>query len=126
MTYYRTESRRAKAAYFRVKVVQIAVGAVIPVIAASGVTGWITASAAAIPVVAEGIQQLYQWHSNWLRFRSTAEALKTEKFLYAAQVGPYAGPSRQDVLAERITAILDKETADWAATASGEGELEAR
>ncbi len=122
LTYYRCESRRAKRAYFRVKVVQIVVGATIPVLAASGVAGWITACVAAIPVMAEGVQQLFQWHGNWLRARSTAEALKNEKFLYLAEAGPYAAATRRAIFAERVTALVAKETGDWAASAGSDME----
>ncbi|MBF6087189.1 DUF4231 domain-containing protein [Nocardia cyriacigeorgica] len=121
LTYYRRTSRRSKRMYMGVKVVQIAVGAVIPVLAATGVASGVTASMAAIPVIAEGIQQLFQWHTSWLRSRATAQALKTEKFLYAAQAGAYATTNRKTVLAERVTAITDKETAEWVTT-SGDTE----
>ncbi|MQY27386.1 hypothetical protein NRB56_29690 [Nocardia sp. RB56] len=98
--------------------VQIVVGAAVPVLAAAGATGWVTAAVAAVPVVAEGIQQLFQWHSTWLRCRSTAEALKTEKFLYATEAGPYADGTRSSLLAERITAITGKEADGWAESAA--------
>ncbi|WP_406230469.1 DUF4231 domain-containing protein [Nocardia sp. NBC_01009] len=122
LNYYRSRSRTAKTAYLRVKLVQIVIGAAVPVLAASGVTGWVTAAVAAVPVVAEGIQQLFQWHSTWLRCRSTAEALKTEKFLYITEAGPYAEGSRSTLLAERITRITGKETDDWAESNKSEFE----
>jgi hypothetical protein len=120
LNYYRSRSSQAKSAYLRAKLVQIVIGAVIPVLAASGVTGWVTAAIAAIPVVAEGVQQLFQWHSTWLRCRSTAEALKVESFQYEAQVGPYTSSDRRVLLAERIAAITDRETSEWASSSRGE------
>src|SRR4051794_10736320 len=41
-------------------------------------------------VVIEGLQQLYQWHENWLSYRATCEALDRERYLYLASAGPYA------------------------------------
>ncbi|MGO4615554.1 DUF4231 domain-containing protein [Nocardia sp. 2YAB30] len=120
LNYYRFRSSQAKSAYLRVKLAQIVVGAAIPVLAASGVTGWVTPATAAIPVVAEGIQQLFQWHSTWHRCRSTAEALKVESFLYEAQVGPYTSSDRRALLAERLAAITDRETSEWASSSKGE------
>ncbi|MFE2961141.1 DUF4231 domain-containing protein [Nocardia tengchongensis] len=114
LTYYRTEAKKAKVSYRSVKLVQIVVGVVIPVLAAAGATGWITAAVAAIPIAAEGVQQLFQWQSNWLRFRSAAEALKTEIFLYQAEVEPYENANRLSVLAERTTKITREESAEWA------------
>ncbi|MFI6774240.1 DUF4231 domain-containing protein [Nocardia sp. NPDC050412] len=97
-------------------------GAAVPVLAASGVIGWVTAAVAAVPVVAEGIQQLFQWHSTWLRCRSTAEALKVENFLYMTDAGHYADGGRSTLLAERIAAITGKETDDWAESSKSEVE----
>ncbi|MBF6229362.1 DUF4231 domain-containing protein [Nocardia abscessus] len=113
LDYHRSKAKKAKTFYLSIKLVQIIVGALVPVLAAAGATGWVTASVAAIPVAAEGAQQLFQWHSNWLRSRSAAEALKMESFLYQAQVGPYAGGDKRAVLAERTARISADESADW-------------
>jgi hypothetical protein len=44
-------------------------------------------------VVLEAVQQLFQ--INWVLYRSTAEALIHEKYLYLSGAGPYAGADRQ-------------------------------
>ena len=113
--WYRTSSRRAQNAYKRVKLGQIAVGAVVPVLAAVEVAGWVTAMVAATVVIAEGAQQLFQWQSNWTLYRSAAETLKREQFLYVSEAGPYTGADRRRVLAERVEAVLSNEHTRWAA-----------
>jgi hypothetical protein len=35
------------------------------------------------------LHQMNQYHSNWITYRSTAEALKREKHLFLATAGPY-------------------------------------
>jgi len=115
LRWYRTSSRRAQNAYKRVKFGQIAVGAVVPVLAAVGALGWVTAVVAATVVVAEGAQQLFQWQSNWMLYRSATETLKRERFLYLAEAGPYTGDDRRKVLAERIEGVLANEHTQWAA-----------
>ncbi|WP_433206683.1 DUF4231 domain-containing protein [Nocardia sp. CA-107356] len=112
--WYRSRGAWAQSAYKRVKVAQIVVSAVVPVLAAAGVTGWVTACVAAVVVIAEGVQQMFQWQSTWLLYRGTAEALKRERFLYVSEAGPYTGPERRRVLAERMDAIMAGETASWA------------
>jgi hypothetical protein len=75
---------------------------------------WVTGGLGAIVVVVEGIQQLAQFEANWINYRSTAEALNSEKALYLAQAGPYASarhPSR--MLAERVEALLSQEHVKW-------------
>ena len=115
LDWYRHKSHNAQTAYKRVKFGQIVVGSIIPVIAAAGVPGYLTAIVAATVVVAEGAQQLFQWHTHWLLYRSAAEELKHEDFLYSIQSGPYSGSDRRTVLAERIEAVTGREHATWVA-----------
>ncbi|MFI5501069.1 DUF4231 domain-containing protein [Nocardia asteroides] len=122
LEYYGRSADQAKNAYKRVKLAQITIGAVIPVLAAAGVTGWVTASVAAVPVIAEGSLQLFQWHSHWLRWRSAAEALKKERLLYVAGIGHYSGDDRREVLAARVVVLIEQETSDWATTRSSESD----
>jgi putative flippase GtrA len=99
--------------YKRVKLSQLVVGAAIPVVACLGLPSAIIATLAAFVVVAEGVQQLCQWHTNWVLYRSTAEALKHEKYLYLATAGPYSGDDRHRVLAERLEGLVSQEHAKW-------------
>jgi Protein of unknown function (DUF4231) len=65
--------------------------------------------------VLEGLQQLNQYHANWLNYRSTCEALKHEKYLSLAKAGPYAAAIDPRVLlAERIESLVSQEHAKWA------------
>src|SRR5690348_8691981 len=89
--WYDRKSQAAQHAYKRVKLAQLAVGAAVPVVAAVSGARLVTAGLAAFVVVAEGAQQLYQWQTNWVLYRATAESLKHEKYLYLACAGPYAG-----------------------------------
>jgi hypothetical protein len=113
LRWYDRKSGVAQRAYKRVKLVQLVIGAAVPVAAALSGPAAITATLAAIVVVAEGAQQLYQWQTNWVLYRATAEALKHEKFLYLAQAGPYSGADRHQVLAERLEGLVSQEHAKW-------------
>jgi hypothetical protein len=65
----------------------------------------------------EGLQQLNQYHQNWITYRSTAEALKHEKFLFLSTAGPYAAASNPNsLLAERIESLVSQEHAKWASS----------
>lgn len=64
----------------------------------------------------EGLQQLNQYHQNWITFRSTAEALKHEKFLFLSTAGPYAEATNPTaLLAERVESLVSQENAKWTA-----------
>ncbi|MFI6170651.1 DUF4231 domain-containing protein [Nocardia sp. NPDC051052] len=112
LRWYSTNGAQAQRMYKRVKFAQIAVGAAVPVVALSAPAG-LTASIAALVVIAEGAQQLFQWHTNWLRYRGTAEALKREKYLYLTASGPYRSPDRRSILVERVEGVVGNENTGW-------------
>ncbi|MHC6591591.1 DUF4231 domain-containing protein [Arthrobacter sp. C152] len=47
----------------------------------------------------EGAQHLYQFQERWITYRSTAAALKHERYLYLAKAGPYLRAGRHQQLA---------------------------
>jgi hypothetical protein len=96
------------------KVCQIVTAAAIPVAAAAGSPAWLMGGGGALIVVLEGLQQLQQYQQNWTTYRSTCERLKHEKFLFAAEAGPYAAAPRPDaLLAERVEGLVSQEHAAW-------------
>ena len=122
LRWYDTKSQSCQRVFKRTKLLQLVIGAAVPVLALIEVHAGITASFAAVVVVLEGSQQLYQWQSNWILYRSTAEALKHEKFLFIAGAGPYGGDNRGVVLAERTEGLVSQEHAKW--TEAGQAQPE--
>jgi hypothetical protein len=101
--------------YKSLKILVIFASALIPLLSGLSVipTAVIGGLGALIAIV-ESIQQVGQYHSNWISYRSTAEALKHEKFLYLAGAGAYAGVANATaLLAERIEALVSQENAKW-------------
>jgi hypothetical protein len=98
------------------------------VVAAIGVRAAVPAALGASVVVLEGLQQLNQYQQNWTTYRSTAEALKHEKYLFLALAGPYAGAaSSSKLLADRIEGLISQEHAKWvSAREEAANELERR
>ena len=67
-----------------------------------------------IVVVLDSLQSIYQFQSNWIIYRSTAEALKHEKYLWCAKAGHYLNAENPEaLLAERIGALISTENAKW-------------
>jgi Protein of unknown function (DUF4231) len=55
-----------------------------------------------------------------LDYRSSAEALKHEKYLFLASAGPYAAAENpRALLAERVESMVSQEHAKWAAGQEG-------
>jgi hypothetical protein len=117
ITWYEDRSARNQRHYKILKIVVVAVAASIPVLSATsfppispdGVPKWVLGVLGALIAVIEGIQQVYQYHANWMSYRATCEGLKREKFLYLAQAGPYAVAQRDARLAERVEAVLKQD-----------------
>jgi hypothetical protein len=126
LDWYERRSLQAQRAYKRVKLIELVVAAAVPVLAGLRAPAAVTAAFAAVVVVLEGVQQLFQWQTNWLQYRSTAEALKHEKFLYEAGAEPYNDSAARQRLAERIEALLVKEHGQWEHSQQGRRSAEER
>jgi Protein of unknown function (DUF4231) len=92
-------------------------GAAVAVLAAADAPSAVTAALAACVVVLEGVQQVFQFHPNWIIHRTTAETLRQNAFAYLARVGAYASAeSRRDRLAQFMRDVTTNENASWTST----------
>ncbi|WP_138733741.1 DUF4231 domain-containing protein [Modestobacter excelsi] len=113
LDWYDRKSSSAQRAFTRLKVVELFIAAAVPVVAGAGGSTLLIATLGAAVLVLEAVQQLFQWQTNWVLYRSTAEALKHEKYLFLSSAGPYASADRLRVLAERIEGLISQEHAKW-------------
>jgi hypothetical protein len=116
ISWYDRRSGDNQRRYKWLKLLEIAVVASLPVVAAVHSPVWVTGGLAAVVVVLEGAQHLFQFQLNWITYRSTAEALKHERYLYLAKAGPYAADDRHAQLAERLEGLISQEHAQWTAS----------
>jgi hypothetical protein len=115
--WYDRKSGGNQKAFKFLKICTISAAALIPLFAKINGMSWVTAGLGILIVILEGLQQLYQYHSNWISYRSTCEALKHEKFLYLGKAGMYAAANDPHaLLAERIESLVSQEHAKWAST----------
>jgi hypothetical protein len=119
IVWYDGKSRQNQRLYKWLKLLEIAVAAALPVVAGVGSPVWVTGGLAAVIVVLEGAQHLYQFHERWIGYRSTSEALQHERYLYLARAGPYRDEGRHAQLAERVEALISQEHAKWLASHQG-------
>jgi hypothetical protein len=115
IAWYGRKASYSQQRYKAIKVGQIVVAALVPVLAAvPGAPRWSLGALGAVVVILEGFQQLFQYQQNWIAYRSTCESLKHEKFLYLADAGPYARTHHKDaMLAERVEGLVSRETSRW-------------
>jgi len=116
INWYDRKSGDNQRRYKWLKLLELAVAAALPVVAGIGSPVLVIGALAAVIVVLEGAQHLYQFQEHWITYRSTAEALKHERYLYLAEAGPYLGEDRHRQLAERIEGLVSQEHAKWTAS----------
>jgi len=119
LNWYAAKSTRNKTWFQTLKIVTIVSAALIPVLSTGGIPHGSQASAGlgVLIAVIESLQQLKQYHDNWINYRATEAALKHEQYLYLARAGPYRGvDSPQPLLSERVEAIVSLEEKGWVST----------
>lgn len=117
LSWYDTKSVENHKWYKWLKVAEIIAAAIIPFTAAFNGLGILTGILGVLIVIFIGIQSLNQYHDNWISYRSTAEQLKHEKYLWLSKAGPYKDANNLEVvLAERVESLISREHAKWEAT----------
>jgi hypothetical protein len=112
--WYGDASERNKRWHFGLKLVGLGAAAALPVLSVMPAASTVIAGLGALILVLEGVQQLFQYQQSWMSFRSTAEDLKHEKYLFIASGGPYQTAKRPvGLLAERAEARIARESQRW-------------
>ncbi len=124
LQYYDKKASRNERMFKRLKKATLTISVMIPLSAVfsakyGAITGIIAGTLGAMIALLEGLQQLNQYQQNWISYRSTAEALKHEKFLFLSSAGPYANPAEPQKtatvqLAERVESLVSQEHSKWA------------
>jgi hypothetical protein len=106
---------KARIAYQTLKMLSILLAAAVTVLAATNARPVVTACFGAAIVVTEGTQQLFKFHTNWLRYRVVTESLREHGILYAAGMAPYDGDAKaaQAKLSTVLQAVIEDERNQW-------------
>jgi hypothetical protein len=117
--WYEKKSITNKKWFLNLKVLEIALSLCIPFLAA-----YITNSGSPLKVIVgsigviiasiEGIMTLVKFQENWFEYRTVAESLKLEKFLYLAKAGPYLDNNQSySLFVERFESLISNSTKKW-------------
>ena len=100
------------------RLAEILCAALIPFLAASGDKipyGSLFTGVLGIAIaVSTAASSLFKFHENWIEYRTTAEQLKHEKFLYLTSIKPYDDSEKFSVLVQRVEGLISKENSSWA------------
>ncbi len=116
ISWYDRRSGYNQKVYKILKFATVAFAAIVPVAAGLGAPAWVTGGLGVLVILVEAVQQMNQYHHNWISYRSTCESLKHEKYLFVATAGPYASAENPlRMLAERVESLVSQEHAKWVA-----------
>jgi len=118
LKWYDSKSVECQKYYKRLKLLQVGLAVLIPITAQlpTNFSIWLTALSGTAIAFLEGWQQLGQYSTLWVTYRSTAERLKHEKYLFLSEAGPYKSMNDSDRLvnlAERVEEHVSTEHANW-------------
>ena len=117
INWYGQKSRTNQLWFKRLRFAEIVAAAVIPFLAGfAGESLSIKIAIGALGVVVAIIASLLallRLQEHWINYRATAEALKTEKFLFLTQTLPYDKENAFHLLVQRVEALLSKESTEW-------------
>lgn len=105
--------------YKRLKTAEFVLAASVPVlvafVASHPVIKVVIAAAGSAVAVISAVHGLYNFHENWIEYRSVCEALKREKHLYLTRSGIYAEAENPfSLLVDRAESIMAQENVSWA------------
>lgn len=118
LNYYSKAASKAKKKYQNLKAAEIAFAALIPFLSAlitpeRMYIKFLVGALGVFVTLFSGILMLYKYHENWVNYRSTEDALKSEKYLFLAQSGPYKNGASDAEFIEKIESILGNEHQKW-------------
>ena len=72
-----------------------------------------TAILGALIALISGVLGLYKFQENWTAYRTTAESLKHEKYLYLTKSEPYNAENPFKLFVFRIENLISEENSKW-------------
>ncbi len=124
LNWYDGKSQSNQSSYKRLKMVEFLTAAIIPlcatILADWAYFSWLVGGLGVIIAVVSASQSHYKYQENWIQYRTTAEQLKHEKYLFMTGVEPYRSEDAFQTLVLRVEGLISKENSSWAQTAKQE------
>lgn len=117
--WYDTKSATNKRCNTVFKTIEIVCAALIPLLAGYAKEGDAVVSIGigilgASVAVSAGISALLKFQEQWIKYRTTAESLKKEKYLFLTKVEPYDIEDPLPLLVQRVETLVSQENTNWA------------
>lgn len=116
LAWYNHKSTTNKNLYLRFQLFSLIAGSLIPLIALSFDNYEARVAVAiigALTAIVSGLLSLFQYRDLWVDYRSTAELLKREKYLFLAKAAPYDEANAFPVFVNNVESIMLSENSQW-------------
>lgn len=116
IAWYDKESSINKRNYLCFQTITFVTAALVPVFSIFSEDLWarvIVTILGSAAMVTTGILALFKYLELWIKYRTTAESVKHEKYMFQTGMGPYTGDDRFTVLVERTEALISQENSSW-------------
>ena len=120
INWYDQKSKTEKKWYYILKTIQIFLSGAIPVMAGNilkfNFLLLVISSFSALATLLEGVLSLCKFYEKWIQYRTIAEALKREKYMYLYSAGIYDSSNidKLKTLVERCESLISSENINWA------------
>ncbi|MBF0378138.1 MAG: DUF4231 domain-containing protein [Desulfamplus sp.] len=127
LMWYDYKSQYNQKCYKTLRLIEIIAAALIPFFSGMSdkilYSSWLIGGLGVLIAVSAATGSLFKYHENWIGYRTIAEQLKHEKFIYITNTPPYDVEGKFEMLVERVENIISKENSVWTATSKKQGQL---
>jgi hypothetical protein len=114
LRWYRRNANLARQANRLTEVLLLLASAATTVVAALGVTAWVTALLAATALVLTGLRRSFDWHENWVAYISRWSELRSVVHQYQLLPEDRRDEEARRQLVSNVDDIVSTETERWA------------
>jgi Protein of unknown function (DUF4231) len=117
IAWYDRKTAYNKRWFISLRAVEITAAATVPFLSGFASNLWVSGAVGIIGIVitvCAGITHLCHFQERWIEYRTTAETLKKEKFLFVTKTDPYNGDNAFPNLVQRVENLVSKEVGSWA------------
>ena len=125
ISWYDSAAGRNRKTFYVFKILQIGLAAAIPIasttLEATTAKNFGAVAGSTIAAI-EAIQQLFQFQTLYIRYRSTCEAIEAQKALFLESAGDYMNSQHPRVLlVEKVESMISQENNAWLAVKEQSG-----
>ena len=118
IAWYERKSRNNKRYYYFLRVIELVSAAFIPFLINylgedTGLLKSVIETLSILVLITTGMISIFQFRELWTEYRTNAESLKHEKYLYLSASNPYHQGEKFKLLVERVERLISIEHSRW-------------